>query len=1146
MQDAAGKERITAYLSYLRDVSRKIGLGANAGFEKCLLQKKYAYSLRFDEFPKEVMSKGTWQHYPQGQYSKNAKQKVEALAARDALYYPQIAAFYRILQKAHTEKLFAGFGLIAGYQKRLFAAPVILAACEIDSEDESLRSIKIEPDITTLRLNYDLITALVDFDGDSGNFDPNQQEIKDILDTYEHRIEEIIKKGVFDSQRLSALAKEVFEQLRACIAEFKAIQVFDGKEYDLETELQNLGKTNLNKNHSVAAGRLAFHEPLFKGPLVFVEADHLFINPVPSQLSTYEALHTFTVSVTSGSFANPVLEKMLINGITEKTAQFNQENLQEKINTLIMRYVPLPLSEPQVQSIINAWENEISYIQGPPGTGKSHTISALILTAQAMNKKVLVLSQKPAALQVVKNKAEPLLSANNEHIMGICYYDKDARRSLRDYCKQALDRNFDDSRNKQAIDVIKKTIAQHETDLDRLQQDLDAGNAELKTLLEAMREHNERNEELTRGIKEFDETFRTFRLPRGYAFKIINNAAAYKAPAAQIKRICAAPYDTLSAKLYRQKIQNHLAAFFALERSALINIQLDTFFEQFINLNILFTQVKALEREAGRRDIYICRRKIEAAKKKIKDTQQKIIILKTELVSREKASRYSEGYDELDKLSKMLRFVNPRLIDEAMQKINYHVITDILPFWAAEIRSLGHLFPLESGLFDVVVVDEASQVNLAEIIPAFYRGKRICIVGDHKQLSLEATGLNFALNNKIDEVLWGKYVKFMPYAKAKEKNLVVKKASILDFIRSGEYQLKVKIAEKMLDEHFRSLPHLANWTSSRFYSGNDTSLSLGGLKIMTETPEKMHINCFKPVKVNGIRKGKIVTAEAEKVVAIIRDLTSQNGKREFALPPHIINTNFSIGVISMLRDQVELIKDLLNEEFPDGSLRNFGIDPDAREGVGTPEEFQGNERDIMILSLCLDADSKAIGHFQNPQRLNVATSRAKQFTYFVYSEIPGSFDKIKDYSAYMSQNRSLENKLKPFESDFERYVYKYLERYVEQRSQYKITLHNQVKAAGQKRLDFVLYNRGAKKSAAIEVDGRQHYQGQIKHDYTIEHIQRMETLCRAGWNIINTPYYKWYDGGWLCNDNNPIWQEELDRIYRQLDSILEISVAPSI
>ena len=83
-----------------------------------------------------------------------------------------------------------------------------------------------------------------------------------------------------------------------------------------------------------------------------------------------------------------------------------------------------------------------------------------------------------------------------------------------------------------------------------------------------------------------------------------------------------------------------------------------------------------------------------------------------------------------------------------MNEIDFDKILDVMPFWTAEIRNLGQLFPLSTDQFDIVIVDEASQVNLAEILPVFYRAKRICIVGDHNQLSLKASGLNFSLSSR--------------------------------------------------------------------------------------------------------------------------------------------------------------------------------------------------------------------------------------------------------------------------------------------------------------------------------------------------------------------------------------------------------------
>jgi very-short-patch-repair endonuclease len=131
-------------------------------------------------------------------------------------------------------------------------------------------------------------------------------------------------------------------------------------------------------------------------------------------------------------------------------------------------------------------------------------------------------------------------------------------------------------------------------------------------------------------------------------------------------------------------------------------------------------------------------------------------------------------------------------------------------------------------------------------------------------------------------------------------------------------------------------------------------------------------------------------------------------------------------------------------------------------------------------------------------------------------------------------------KFKPekLESDFERHVHYWLENYINKRnsSANSITIHNQIVSCGQKRIDFVLFNEITKKSAAVEVDGNYHFHtGGLRQNYTDEHLERMEILERAGWKIINTPYYKWYKNGWLSETTEPIFKEEIERIYKELD-----------
>jgi len=82
-------------------------------------------------------------------------------------------------------------------------------------------------------------------------------------------------------------------------------------------------------------------------------------------------------------------------------------------------------------------------------------------------------------------------------------------------------------------------------------------------------------------------------------------------------------------------------------------------------------------------------------------------------------------------------------------------------------------------------------------------------------------------------------------------------------------------------------------------------------------------------------------------------------------------------------------------------------------------------------------------------------------------------------------------------------------------------------------------NQTNKKAVAIEVDGRFHYQSEgSSSKYSEEHLERVSTLKLAGWEIIHTPYYKWYQNGWLSKNENPVYFKEIERLYRELDLYL--------
>lgn len=1097
-------KRVIKYIKYLRDVSRKIV--TRNGFEKCYFNKQFKYA---NQIPRH-------------------KEIISSLDAEYEIYN----WYYEQVKSNPDKKLFLGFGLLCGtIKKKVISAPIIYIQCDIDKTEDNEIMVDF-PD--GANINYDLLASLSEKTNvnDDDVFTPSSSNQTTLLERLE---EEIIKCNTFD--KLAEFSQYVFNQLKIDFEEFKQIETVK-ETIDYKAEVSNHSSNRANS--------------IFKGKLKYYTQNFSFISNIPDQLSTYQALDTFVESIEkTNDFKNPVLEKLLVNALSEQRTQISVLE-EERINDIIENVIPLSLSASQKQAIKNAWQNEISYIQGPPGTGKSHTISAIILSALAMNKKVMVVSAKQPALEVVNQKINPLLS-DDEGINGVIYFDKDSKRKIRDYISKILNQtNSLKALNQQSIH-LQENISKLKTKIGSKQTHYKNYQEQLIQNLKYQQEFKEINDQLDTEVKRFSSIFE--KIPNKLSFQIVKDKEKYEKATEVVKRIYNSTQKTFSSNLYLTKYQRHLLEKFDFPKAWFSKSSFPTLSEKYIDLNSIYSETqnvrgKIIHDETSLRAL-------------IKELVGDLAELKKELIKLQFKHKLIETLvngnivDDLEQFDRMLHWTNSKMVLKRMNEINFSNVIKLFPFWTAEIKNLGQLFPLQHDLFDLIIVDEASQVNLAEILPVFYRGKNICIVGDHKQLNLKATGLSFGLTESFDEKIWNKYNgNYLQYQGAEEKFLVVKKASILDFIKSPHYNFPIR--EVMLEEHFRSLPQLARYTSKTFYKDeNNPNNTDGKLKVMTETPDKLALQCFKAIFVNGKRdtenNNKVVIKEAEKTVELIKFLTANDKGQsnlfgnEFDFPKHIDKSKpFTIGVISIIRDQCEYIKERIIENISEDIREKFKI------MTGTPEEFQGSERDIIIFSLCLDENCRGgHGHFQDKQRFNVATSRAKSFTYFIYSKFPQSFDKIHHYLSnlnggvdFTDQPTEIEIKKLPkfkpenLESDFERQVHYWLDNYINKRnsSANSITIHNQIVSCGQKRLDFVLFNEVTKKSAAVEVDGNYHFHtGGLRQNYTDEHLERMEILERAGWKIINTPYYKWYKNGWLSETTEPIFKEEIERIYKELD-----------
>lgn len=277
------------------------------------------------------------------------------------------------------------------------------------------------------------------------------------------------------------------------------------------------------------------------------------------------------------------------------------------------------------------------------------------------------------------------------------------------------------------------------------------------------------------------------------------------------------------------------------------------------------------------------------------------------------------------------------------ETIDFNALLKAFPIWLASLNSLHRVLPLKQALFDLVIIDEASQSNITSALPALYRAKRALVVGDAKQLR------HYSFLSKQTEA---RQVAKQQLQGDESALASYRDNSILDLVND---QLTAQNQLAFLDEHFRCKPELIHFSNRHFYGGH--------LRIMQKRPcsaqGHLHIH-----RVKGIRDNKgINNIEAEALFALL-DKHMEKDRQTGVCQ--------SIGILSPYRHQAEYLAETLFKRYPIETINQH------RMKVATPFGFQGEERDIMLLSFCVDDNSKRASVYLNKEDMfNVAITRAK-------------------------------------------------------------------------------------------------------------------------------------------------------------------------
>lgn len=281
---------------------------------------------------------------------------------------------------------------------------------------------------------------------------------------------------------------------------------------------------------------------------------------------------------------------------------------------------------------------------------------------------------------------------------------------------------------------------------------------------------------------------------------------------------------------------------------------------------------------------------------------------------------------------------------ELFDNIEYEALLSAFPVWLVSLNTLYRVLPLKAEMFDLVIIDEATQCNISSCLPALYRAKRAIIVGDTKQLR----HYSFLAKNKEAQLMSKNNVSFS------DKGVMsYRDNSILDLTLNALNDNK-QLA--FLDEHFRSKPELINFSNEHFYQSK--------LKIMQHRPCTSTGNLLVQ-RVNGTRDSSGINhLEASSIINTIKQQITDDKSA---------GISHSIGVVSPFRSQADYITKEIETHFNEAEIIKHKL------RSATPFGFQGEERDIMLISFALDNNAKrAAAYINKADVFNVCITRARQ------------------------------------------------------------------------------------------------------------------------------------------------------------------------
>ena len=376
-------------------------------------------------------------------------------------------------------------------------------------------------------------------------------------------------------------------------------------------------------------------------------------------------------------------------------------------------------------------------------------------------------------------------------------------------------------------------------------------------------------------------------------------------------------------------------------------------------------------------------------------------------------------------------------------------ILPMFPVWGVTNPSTRSNFPFEAKMFDLVIIDEASQCTVASALPLLYRAKRALIIGDRQQLR------HISQVNAIQSLAIGERQGLTPDEAERYSHFNYSLFDLASRAIAGE--------PLFLNQHFRSVPGIIEFSNAKFYGHK--------LDVMRGPEPDIPPMTWVDVRGDFHRPGgrsAVNQAEAQRVIQVLEENWSAWANRDW-----------SVGVVAPFRAHVDALQGLLARQLPKLA---------GKVTVDTVHSYQGDERDVMVVSPVVSSEmpERLVQFAAKDDLMNVALTRARTQLFVVGDlgacrRIDGLFRDLADYVDDLNHGR--------FQSPVERWLYEALkDRGLEPEPQKRVAGYY---------LDLAIEANGVKLD--VECDGARFHQDRLRDEI------RKRDLEVAGWSVWAVP-----------------------------------------